>query len=272
MKLRAWLCSATVTFCTGLVAAGCGGGGSSKPLIVDDFCTQKAQKECQVTVRCATDKTTCETQRRALCMTFAQATMSPTRPFRPENVAACISETNRVYAKTSPITPTDLASMDDACNYVFQGSVARDGTCATKYDCTGKVICDRAMRCETQVNKNNGDDCSGAGAVCTQGLYCTGTPVPRCMAKKVLTNVCDDMNPCIETLRCMGGICAARAMANDPCATDDDCPTTAPYCDPNVGNHCDSGLSFAGGAPSCAAFGGSGGLPDSGTGQDASGG
>jgi hypothetical protein len=45
-------------------------------------------------------------------------------------------------------------------------------------------------------------------------------------------------------------------MMSDPCTSNDDCGTAAPYCDPYVGSKCDLGLAFAGGAASCADYGG----------------
>ena len=53
------------------------------------------------------------------------------------------------------------------------------------------------------------------------------------------------------------GVCQARANATESCATNDDCISTAPYCDPYIGHHCDSGLSFAGGAAACVDYGAS---------------
>jgi hypothetical protein len=260
MKVRAWLWI-TVAVAAAAAHVGCSGGGSKKPLTVNDFCTMKAEAECQAATRCGTTATACQSQRQALCMQFAQATMSATRPFQPGNVSNCVNKTSSTYAKQT-ITPTDLAAMNDTCNYVFQGSQAKDGTCANKYECSGMVICDSNHLCETQVTRNNGDPCTGPGDVCNTGLYCTGTPVARCAPKKMLNDTCDDMTPCLETLRCVNGTCLGRAMPGESCTSDADCPTTgssaAPYCDPYIGNKCDSGLSFGGGAPACVDYGGGG--------------
>ena len=258
MNVRAWLWI-PVAVATA-AAVGCGGGGSKKPLTINDFCTMKAGAEClQPASACGTSATACQSQREALCLQFAQATMSATRPFRPENVSSCISKTSSTYAKQT-ITPTDLAAMNDACNYVFQGSQPKDGTCANKYECSGTVICDSNNLCETQVIQANGAPCNGPGQVCNTGLYCTGSPVPRCAPRKMLSDTCDDMNPCLETLRCLNGTCAARAASGESCTSDADCATTGPapvpYCDPYTGNKCDKGLSFGGGAPSCVDYGG----------------
>ncbi len=124
---------------TGLLA-GCGGGGAAKQPTEGDFCAQKADAECQVTDRCVTDKDACKADRVAVCTAFvAEAKSNGKRVFVAGNISACISKTKAVYAKTSPITPKDLADMDDVCNYVFQGDgeVSVDN-CDTKYDCAGE--------------------------------------------------------------------------------------------------------------------------------------
>src|SRR5882672_12148757 len=46
------------------------GGGSSKPLTEDDFCVQRAEKECLVagTDKCSFTVDTCKAARKLLCM------------------------------------------------------------------------------------------------------------------------------------------------------------------------------------------------------------
>ena len=59
-------------------------------------------------------------------------------------------------------------------------------------------------------------------------------------------------------LRCSNGTCTDRVAAQAACLTNDDCVSTAPYCDPAAGMRCDPGLSFSASSPSCCAFGGTG--------------
>jgi hypothetical protein len=247
--------------------AGCGGGGSSKPLTETDFCNQKAAAECQVSDRCVTDKDACKADRMAICTAFvADAKASGTRFFTEGNVSNCINKTTSVYAKTAPITPTDTNDMNDACNYVFQGKAKLTEACAVKWDCADKShICDKSF-CAPKVTKNSGDLCGNPGEVCNTGSFCMSNgATSMCMARVASGMPCNASTPpCLESLRCSGGTCADRVPSAGSCTTNDDCATTAPYCDPYAGNKCDPGLSFAPGAPVCNDFGGSGTGPGTG--------
>jgi hypothetical protein len=264
--------AAQVAAMAGLLA-GCGGGGTSKPLTESDFCSQKATAECQVADRCVNDKDACKSERMAMCTAFAaNAKASGKRKFVAGNVGACISKVTAVYAKTSPITPKELADMDDVCNYVFQGTgeVALD-MCDVKYDCKGKVICDKGF-CAMQTNVTAG--CGNPGDTCPTGKYCTPNSAgnPTCMERGAKGDPCDATKPCLETLHCAGTMCDDRVMQAGSCTTSDDCAPSAPFCDPYAGNKCDPGLSFSSGSHSCDDFGGNGSTPGTGGSNGGSGG
>src|SRR6185295_20238083 len=148
MKTRTWLGraarAASLAMTMAMAMTGCGGGGGSTPLTEDQFCTQKAAKECQVTDRCGLQtKDGCLAQRKAACLAFAAASKVAPRVFHPENVGNCVNKTGTVYAK-STITPSDLADMNDACNSVFRGDVEMAAVCTVKYDCKAtSAICDK---------------------------------------------------------------------------------------------------------------------------------
>src|SRR5690349_308396 len=152
--------------------AGCGGGGGGKQTTEADFCAQKADAECQVTDRCVSDKTKCLSQRTATCTAFAaDAKASGTRFFTASNVGDCINKTKSTYAK-STITPTDMATMNDACSYVFQGTAKKTEACTVKFDCADKSqICDKGL-CAPKVTKNSGDLCGNPGEICNTGSFC----------------------------------------------------------------------------------------------------
>ena len=253
---------------TGLLA-GCGGGGGGKPITETDFCNQKAEQECQVSARCVTDTDACKADRMAACTAFGTAAKaSGTRFFESGNVGNCISKTQSVYAKTAPITPTDTADMNDACNYVFQGKAKVTEACTVKWDCADKNhICDKGL-CAPKVTKNSGDLCGNPGEICNTGSFCLMSGATyMCVARVASGMPCNASTPpCLETLRCAAGTCADRVSTGASCTTDDDCASSAPYCDPYAGSKCDPGLSFAAGSPSCADYGGSGSSGTAGTG------
>jgi len=237
---------------------GCGGGGGGKTVTEADFCAQKAEAECQVTSKCLTDPAACKTQRMAACTAFAtNAKTSGKRFFVAGNVGDCINKTKSIYAK-STITPADMATMDEACNYVFQGKgVVNMDDCDVKYDCANKVICDKGL-CATSHSVSAG--CSNPGDVCPTNNYCAQNTsgVYVCMPKGMSGATCDGATPCVDNLRCSAGTCMDRVALAGSCINNDDCASAAPYCDPYAGNKCDMGLSFASGSASCGDYGGTG--------------
>lgn len=259
-----------------LLASACGGGKSSTPLTVDDLCTQKAQKECQVTTRCGFPTSdTCLTQRKAVCQAFATASTVAPRVFHPENIANCVNQTNTVYAK-STITPADLTGLNDVCSYVFQGNVALGGACTSKYDCTPQnLICDKLF-CAMNMPTAKGAQCANRGQVCATGSYCAPDPTAgdalTCLAKAAAGAACSASIPCLENLRCdaVSQTCMALLTVSSACCSNSDCATTAPYCDPDSGNKCEVGLVFGSTATAaCANFGG---IPSGGMGGTSGGG
>jgi hypothetical protein len=258
---RNWLGAAVFL---AMAAAGCGGGGGTTAVTPATFCAQVADKECQVTTKCGiADKTACTTVRAAKCMAQATERAVAPRVFTVANINNCVNQVNSVYSTNGMITVAKLDAMDDACQYVFQGNIKEGKDCTVKYDCEGTLICDTAKSpslCAKKVVKNMGDLCGNPGEVCNTGSYCTKMgDVFRCVAKLTANQACDvDANPCVEALRCLAGTCQTRADSGGACTSDDDCATTVPYCDPYIGNKCDQGLTFGGGAAACAAFGGSG--------------
>jgi hypothetical protein len=76
-----------------------------------------------------------------------------------------------------------------------------------------------------------------------------------CIARKALDETCGDAEPCLETLRCSGGHCVAKLPVGAPCASNDECGSDAPVCDPYAGNVCGPAVVFTGASPVCRAFG-----------------
>jgi len=238
---------------------GCGGGGSTTTVTPDTFCTDYASKECQVVSKCGLpDMSACTAVRKTKCLGDVAQRQTATRVFKTSNISACLNQVNNVYSTNGTIPVAKLDQMDDACQYVFQGSVKANSPCTIKYDCDGTMICDKGL-CANKVVKNLNDLCGNPGEICNTGSYCQQMgAVYKCVAKHMASEACDvDTNPCLEALRCLNGTCQARADSGGACTSDDDCATAVAYCDPYIGNKCDTGLTFGGGAAACAAFGGS---------------
>jgi hypothetical protein len=80
-----------------------------------------------------------------------------------------------------------------------------------------------------------------------------------CLAKAAQSAACSASIPCVENLHCDATSTCQPRVTSGACTTDDDCASGVPYCDPYIGNKCDSGLGFIGGAPACADYGGTAG-------------
>jgi hypothetical protein len=248
-----------------VMAASCG-GKSSAPLMTSDFCSMWSDAVCQISASCGASLTTsaCATQAEALCMAqAAKATAGGVRTFTVANIGTAVAAARTVFAKTTPITPTDLANVENTAEYVFQGSVAKMAACTTKYDCAGTEnanICDKGV-CAPSMTKAKGAGCSDAGAICDTASYCSKgtTGFYTCLAKGAMGATCDAADPCIDTLRCAAGTCAPpidNVMVTGACSSDEDCASTVPYCDEFAGAtaSCDKGLQFAPGSASCTGF------------------
>ncbi|HVZ70839.1 MAG TPA: hypothetical protein VHJ20_00560 [Polyangia bacterium] len=258
MSARKELWSTTGIAVTLVALIGSCGGGGSKPLTVSDYCDQRALKECAVPVAsCLADLSDCQKARSAACVTASNAITSADakRVFSPGNVSNCVNKGGSVYGKDT-IKPADLADLDDTCGYVFQGAVALNEACTSKYDCADKNnICDKGL-CAAKVVKGKDALCADPGAICSTGQYCaTAGAVLKCIDKAGKGTACDANTPCLETLRCSGGTCTDLIAGGDACTADSDCVTADPFCDPYGGNLCAPGLKFATHSASCAPFG-----------------
>jgi len=216
---------AQVAAIAGLLA-GCGGGGSSKPITESDFCAQKAEAECQVSDDCLTDPMTCKTKRTSLCNMFGADAKAPPskRVFKADNIGLCIDRTKNAYAKTSAISPQELADINDACSWVYQGDAKKLEMCTVTYDCADKShICDKGL-CAPKVTKNSGDLCGNPGEVCAMGSSCMMVGATfMCQPKLGMGMTCSATTaPCLENLRCSGGTCTDRVALGEGCTTNDD--------------------------------------------------
>ena len=242
------------------MSAGCGGGGSGAPATTADFCTQYAAAVCQISANCGVPLATCTAHQESVCQAMAaSATADGMRVFTPGNVGDCINKVHAAYGSTNPITPATMASIDLACNYVFQGKgVQLTSSCTTQFDCAGttngSIICDaNSHLCATSTSAALGAQCGNAGQVCAQDSYCAPNPsnVLLCMAEGKSGDACTAV-PCNHSYRCANGTCTDLVQAAGTCATNSDCASGAPYCNPYTNPPtCGTGLQFAAQSPSC---------------------
>ncbi len=226
----------------GVMIAACSSASEPYPS-ASAFCAALANEQCQIAAACAVPKDNCTMARKALCAEVA-ARLPANRQYTAGNAPACIDKTHAYYAADHvPLTPTEVAELDDACGRVFSGTVDRNGACASTFDCAGSLICDKGRCGERTVKTHAGDGCANAGEVCDAGLYCTATD-RICAPKKKQGEACSAIDaPCLETLLC-NLTCMPRFATGAACTSNDQCEAAAPYCDV-YNNVCDDGIRFS---------------------------
>jgi hypothetical protein len=217
----------------------------------ESFCGAKAEEECKVVASaCSLTEVQCVQTRKSSCVSAANASTSQGRTYRAGNAENCIAKVTEVY-KDRQIAAEKEAAMNDACERVFLGSKAKTEACSNPYDCEGSsLVCDK-NRCAERVERNEGDGCNNAGEVCKAGFFCKDEGGQRyCRPKQKEGLICDDKNPCIETLRCSNN-CIARNPTGTACFSNDDCTTG--FC--NADKKCGAKL-YASETGTCKDFGG----------------
>jgi hypothetical protein len=252
MKIRSWL--ALGGFAVISMAACSSTPDAVKYPSVDSFCSEKANQECQVAAKCAATMDSCVSARKAQCASDAAAASSSgsSRQYRAANAQACVDKTHDSFSKDGTISPTDLKTLRETCGRVFTGSQKALQACVSDFDCEGSMICSKLL-CAMPSSKSKGAGCASAGDQCEAGSFCNEAGAASvCLAKKASGESCSMTAPCLEDLRC-NNVCGPRFASGVACATDDDCASSAPYCDPAINNKCDAGLIFAPGAAACKA-------------------
>jgi hypothetical protein len=251
--LRAW-CLAVL-----FGAVGCGGGGGGGPSSTSEFCSQYAQDVCQIATSCGVQMNTCVGYQLQQCTNFATAAIADgKRVYTPGNASNCLNKIKSAYTGTNVITPSTLADIDLACNYVFQGQVElNQSSCVTQYDCKGatdgSIVCDMGV-CAKKTTISSGAMCMGFGYVCAQDNYCAANAsgIQLCTADAKMGEACTTV-PCDHSTRCVNGTCTVLAKAGEACTRDSDCASSAPYCNPYAPSPiCSAGLQFAASSTSCA--------------------
>lgn len=240
----------------GLLTA-CEAEEAPSPPTVLSFCTDKAAAECQVAPRCGTDVAACTAQRAELCEKWAAEAASIGRVFSASQSSACVQKVKATYAKITPITPAELAAVEDACQRAMAGTVKALEACpAGTYQCSGKLLCDKGF-CAAAATKQNGQPCANPGDLCAAGYHCAANAsgVQICQADVPKGQACTPPGqttgpgPCLATLRCEGsgatGTCTDRVASGGDCTPGmDECVAAAPFCHPTL-KKCTAGVTFS---------------------------
>ncbi|MBS2015719.1 MAG: hypothetical protein JST00_22720 [Deltaproteobacteria bacterium] len=231
----------TVMACAGAFAlvGACSSSVEEKYPSVDSFCAAKADAECtNLAAGCGATVEACKSLRTDACKASAATAQGAGRNYKPANAEACISSVGATYSP-KVVDPEKEVQTIDTCERVFAGSKAANTQCASNYECDGAQICDKTV-CATKVDTAIGSACGDPGKVCSKGAFCAQQgPNKFCVAKKADGEICTPDSPCKEDLRCVGagaggGSCKPRVGITQKCDTDNDCATSAPYCEPSV--------------------------------------
>jgi hypothetical protein len=257
----------------GLLFAGCKSGlpSNGDPSTADDFCTQYAAAICQVAATCGASTASCEAYQQAQCLTMAgQATSGGAglRHYTSQNVPDCISRLKAAYGGAAPVTPSTMASINLACQYVYQGTLGLlGGSCSSQFDCAGPtdgtIVCDpNSNRCAIAKTVGGGQPCTNPGDVCAADFYCAVSTQCTADGTSAAASACTEVLPCDSSSHCVyvvngqyqsPGVCMPLAGKGELCEWDKDCSAAAPTCNIYVNPPaCDVGLQFGPGAPACA--------------------
>lgn len=245
-----------------LLASGC--GDENKPLTAADFSSRYAQEMCAaVSPACLVPETACTAgQLEARAAKDADA-VSKARKFMPSNAQSCLNQVNSTYGKINggmvALKAADMHLVDQACKDVYRGSKLANEACDADEDCVMGLICDHSKgtltgRCGTQSVVLQGGGCANIGEVCPVGSYCGNSEgVFVCQPKLDLAAACGPTLPCLESLRCSGGLCVTQLGLGELCEADQDCATG--FCEPYA-RKCAADVRFANGSAACLKIGG----------------
>jgi hypothetical protein len=245
-----------------LLALGC--GEENKSLTAADFDNQYAKDICAaVTPACLIPETACTASQLLSRVQQDQEAMSNYWLFSPSNAQTCLNQVNSTYGKlrggTVALKAADMHSVDQACKDVYRGTRVANEACNVDKDCVANLICDHSKgtlggRCGAPSTVMEGGGCANIGEVCPAGSYCGNSAgVFVCQPKFDLGAACSETVPCLESLRCAGGLCITQLGIGEVCAADLDCATN--FCEPYA-LRCAEDVRFANGSAACLALGG----------------
>jgi hypothetical protein len=260
--MRTRYVTALVTGGFATIAFACSLSSSPPPdQSVSDFCADWAKAICQLSNGpCAFVETTCAAYQTTVCMQFVSSAQSGTREYSQSNGKACIDALNGAYGNSpSSISASTLLAVNATCSKVVIGNQAVNQPCTGDNDCTGSLVCvpvvgQSGSVCASAVTpKDAGDFCADPGDECQGDSYCAAqaSGLPKCVPTPATNGPCSAAMPCGSADHCANGTCQARGGSGAPCTSNDDCSTSAAYCDTYPPAACTNGLTFARGSIDC---------------------
>lgn len=266
MTTYRWL-TIPVVLAGGLLSIACGGGDDPvdtgpkyKYPDVSSFCEAKAEFECTATVldRCQTTEDKCVIKRRGICGQAAPSGAS----YRPTEAERCLAAVKLAFQDDKYTAEEKVAELD-ACALLYGGGGVEGSSCTQDYQCD----LDEELRCVIRAGtgtgqcyqpeeKQPGQSCEAANAVCTEGNFCTDSE-QYCVERRAEGMSCSATQPCQDGLRCVGdetaAACQAKFTTGTECESDDDCQSG--MCSKvGAANQCVSSVILAPNEPICDDF------------------
>ncbi len=237
MTTHRWL-AIPMVLAAGMVSVGCSSGDDPidkgpnyKYPDVSSFCEAKAERECTETVvsRCGTTKDACVIKRRGLCGQSAPAGAS----YRPTEAETCLAAVKAAY-QDDEYTSEEKAAEAEACALLYGGAGVEGSSCTEDHQCD----LDQDLRCIKRpeagtgqcyvpLEKQPGESCEEANAVCVEGNFCTQSEPKVCANKREAGKSCNDTLPCQDGLHCVGdetsAVCEPKSATGTECMADDEC-------------------------------------------------
>lgn len=223
--IRTTLTSVALAAFVTLVACGGDDVGEKYPS-TESFCSALAEEECTAValVPCSTTVDTCKTKRTQSCQASAGLATGQGRSYTAPAAEGCLTKTKEMLASRT-IDPAKHADTASTCERVFSGTKGKTQACASDFECQNGLVCSQGV-CFDKTTKNKDEPCGNPGDVCAAGSYCgTKGSAKFCIARPEQNGACSAEIPCVETLRCAGGVCLAKYNVNQGCQNADDCAT-----------------------------------------------
>lgn len=233
------------------LSVGCGGGGGgSKTIAAEDFEAAAVDALCASAADCGivADEASCrETADTGSLADLLAAVEAGTIVYHGDLAGTCLDEIEQIYEGCSQMHGMQVESQaDDACNSVFEGTVAGGGDCFVDAECES-IYCEVPEECADACCMGTcaapvadipvGGDCSDG--FCVAGTYCT-MDTSICTAQVGEGEACESFDACEPGFACVGvtfggapGTCTALADEGDACD-----PETFLFCD-RLDDFCD---------------------------------